>query len=400
MIRSLVLVVLLALGTPAQGQYWSRSWAASPVESAGERLELPEMRQVTLRQVIRLSSGGHAIRLRLSNEMSALPLTIDKVLVAIADDSGRIRPDTSRTVHFGGNVAAKLRPHAPLASDPIRLDVPAFSRIAISFYLEEGLASPTIHPRATATGWMAAGDQSASVELANSTPFFQRLILSAVDIESDSPHRTIVAFGDSITDGVEATLDADTRWPDLLARRLQMAGFDSVGVANAGIGGNRMLSDGRGPNALARFDRDALSVPGVSHILVLEGVNDLGGAWRDGDTAKLRAEDVIAAYRQMIARSRLHGVRIVFATILPFKGAGYWSEWGENLRQEINAWIRTNREADGFVDFDAAIRDPEDPERMAAAYDRGDALHPNDAGFRAMSDAIDLDLLRSEASPD
>ena len=215
----------------------------------------------------------------------------------------------------------------------------------------------------------------------------------AVDGGHEPPRRTLVAFGDSITDGAAATNDADTRWPDLVAERLQRAKLD-MGVANLGIGGNRVLEDGNGLNALARFDRDALSVRGVSHVIILEGVNDIGAAWRDKATTRPSADDLIDAHRQLIARGHDRGVKVILATILPYKGAGYWSEWGEGVRTEVNAWIRTNREADGFVDFDKAIRDPADPLRMAKPYDIGDALHPNDAGFKAMAAAVDLKLLR------
>lgn len=312
----------------------------------------------------------------------------------MADRDGRIVAGTSRTVRFDGEASAIVPMHAPLVSEAIAMPVTALSRMAISIHLPEGAAAPTMHPHAAATGWIAPGDQAQAHVLSKTTPFYNRLIVAGVDVESARPQRTIVTFGDSITDGVDAKRDADTRWPDFLAERLQRGGMRDVGVANAGISGNRMLTDGAGLNALARLDRDVLSVPGVSHVIVLEGVNDIGAAWREKAARRPTADDIIDSYRQMIVRARDRGVKVIFATILPYKGAGYWSDYGEGVRAEVNQWIRTNREAAGFVDFDRAIRDTADPLRMAKPYDQGDALHPNDAGFKAMADAVDLRLLR------
>lgn len=395
MLRSLIALLFLSLALPAQAQHWSRSWAAAPVEApADPDRPPPDLTDRTLRQVVRLSSGGTAIRLRLSNELSPLPLVIGRVEVAMADSDGRIVPGTSRTVRFDGETRVVIPMRAPMLSERIGMPVAPLSRIAISIHLPQGAPSPTIHPHGAATGWMARGDQTTASALTDPTPFYHRLIVAGLDVESARPQRTVATFGDSITDGVDATRDADTRWPDFLAQRLQRGGMRNVGVANVGISGNRMLTDGAGPNALARFDRDVLSVPGISHVIVLEGVNDIGAASRDKAADRPGADDIIDAYRQMIARARDRGVKLIFATILPYKGAGYWSDYGEGVRAQVNQWIRTNREAAGFVDLDRAIRDPADPQRMAKAYDQGDALHPNDAGFRAMADAIDLKLLR------
>ena len=220
----------------------------------------------------------------------------------------------------------------------------------------------------------------------------QRLVISGVEVENRRAVNTIVTFGDSITDGALASIDSDQRWPDLLAQKLQ-AGGKRPGVANLGLGGNRLLADGTGLNALARFDRDVLAVPGVSHVIIMEGVNDIGTATRD----KLplpTAQVLTAAIRQLITRAHGHGVKAILATILPYKGAGYWSEEGEQVRQAVNLWIRTSGQGDGFIDFDKALADKSDAAHIAAAFDGGDHLHPNDAGFRAMADAIDLKLLK------
>ncbi|MDF0545088.1 SGNH/GDSL hydrolase family protein [Sphingobium sp. H39-3-25] len=384
-----------ATAQPALAQHWSRSWAVAPqgaLETSTTR-PAPELAGKTLRQVVRLSSGGKAIRLNLSNEMSDAPLRIAAVRVALADKEGRIVPGSDRPVPFGGQAEVTIPDHAPMLSDPIAMKVTPLTRLAVSMYFAAPVVQPTVHSYSAATGWLAAGDQAASPVLTGVTHFDQRLILKGVDVESPQAQPTVVAFGDSITDGVRATTDADTRWPDQLAARLVKAG-KAVSVANMGISGNRLLKDGTGPNALARFDRDVLSVPGATHVIILEGVNDIGAAARDKDNAPPTVGTIVAAYRQMIARGHQRGLKVILATILPYKGAGYWSAEGEVTRQGVNKWIKESGEADGVADFDAAIADKNDPARMAAAYDCGDHLHPNDAGFTVMSDAVPLRALR------
>ena len=391
----LLLLPLLCAGT-AQAQHWSRSWAAAPLAAlppqAG-RPAIPDLADRTLRQVVRLSTGGDRLRLRLTNELSDIALTTGAVHVALAGADGAIVAGTDRVVRFDGQAAARLPAYAPLVSAPIALPVPPRGRIAISIHLPAGAPRPTVHQHAAATTWIARGDQTAAVRLADPERFGQRLLIAAIDVETRARHRVIVAFGDSITDGVRATPDADTRYPDRLVDRLQAAGLTRVGVANMGISGNRLLDGGTGPTALARFDRDVLAVPGVSDVIVLEGVNDIGAAVRDG-TPLPTPDALIGGFRQLIARSRDRGIRIRFATILPYKGAGYWSAAGEAVRVAVNRWIRTSREHDGAIDFDRAIRDPADPARMAAAYDGGDHLHPGDAGYAAMAAAVDLTRYR------
>jgi lysophospholipase L1-like esterase len=386
------ILLVLVSAAPASAQHWSRSWAVAPQKTAANRPP-PDLKDRTIRQVVRLSTGGTRLRVRLSNEMSDQPLRIGAVHVAIADTDGRIVPGSDRVVRFDGDASVIIPMHAPIVSEPVALAVKPLQRIAISIHLPDGAVQPTLHSHAAATAWIAPGDQADAVSLREPTRFGQRLIIGGIDVESARPRKTVVAFGDSITDGARATDNADTRWPDALAERLQRARQD-MGVANLGIGGNRVLIDGSGLNALARFDRDALSVPGVSHVIILEGVNDIGSAARDKAANPPTADDLIDGYRQMIARGHDRGVKVILGTILPYKGAGYWNEWGEGVRAKVNAWIRTNREADGMADFDKAIRDSTDPQRMAKPYDGGDALHPNDAGFHVMAEAVDLKLLR------
>lgn len=393
--RSLIsATLLLALASaPAQAQSWSRSWMAAPLVSRTAPEKRPDLSDRTLRQVVRISTGGDRIRLRLSNEMSTRPLLLGAVHVALAGANGETLPGTDRVVTFNQAQGATIPARAPLLSDPIAMPVKPLARIAISIHLPQGAPDATVHSYSAATGWTAPGDQTAATSLTDATTLGPRVIITGVEVENRKPARTIVTLGDSITDGVRATPDSDRRWPDLLAERLQRGGMTLTGVANAGISANRLLSEGDGYNALARFDSDVLAVPGVSHVIILEGVNDLGAAARD-QQPMLPPAAIIGAYRQMIARAHDRGVKVILATILPYKGAGYWNAAGEASRVAINDWIRTNREADGYVDLAQAIADPADPARMARAYDVGDALHPNDAGFRVMADAIDLSLFR------
>lgn len=393
--RSLIsATLLLALASaPAQAQSWSRSWMAAPLVSRTAPEKRPDLSDRTLRQVVRISTGGDRIRLRLSNEMSTRPLLLGAVHVALAGANGETLPGTDRVVTFNQAQGATVPARAPLLSDPIAMPVKPLARIAISIHLPQGAPDATVHSYSAATGWTAPGDQTAATSLTDATTLGPRVIITGVEVENRKPARTIVTLGDSITDGVRATPDSDRRWPDLLAERLQRGGMTLTGVANAGISANRLLSEGDGYNALARFDSDVLAVPGVSHVIILEGVNDLGAAARD-QQPMLPPAAIIGAYRQMIARAHDRGVKVILATILPYKGAGYWNAAGEASRVAINDWIRTNREADGYVDLAQAIADPADPARMARAYDVGDALHPNDAGFRVMADAIDLSLFR------
>jgi hypothetical protein len=343
--------------------------------------------------VVRISSGGQRIRLRLSNEMSTQPLLLGAVHVALADENGAIVAGSDHVVTFNGAQGATVPARAPLLSDPIALPVKPLTRLTISLHLPQGAPEATVHSYSAATGWTAPGDQTGATSLTDATVIGPRIILSGVEVENRRAGTTIVTLGDSITDGVRATPDSNRRWPDVLAERLQKAGRTSVGVANAGISANRLLSEGDGNNALARFDSDVLAVPGVTHVVVLEGVNDIGSAFAQQRPIPTR-DALVGAYRQMIARAHDRGVKVVLGTILPYKGAGYWSEQGEAVRVAVNDWIRQNDEADGFVDLAKAVADPADAARVAKPYDVGDALHPNDAGFRVMADALDLKLLR------
>lgn len=385
----------------AASSHWVGTWGASPTPPMAvapgieARRVAPSFENQTLVQVVRLSAGGHRLRLRLTNEYGVKPLAIGAVRLALVDADGADVPGSTREVRFANAVATFIPPGAPLLSDSVDLTAPRLARLRVSLYLPGQSGPCTCHMSGqefvAVTG---PGDLTEQPTAKPTGPAQYRAFLSGVEVEPGTPGRVIVTLGDSITDGYQSTPGTDRRWPDRLAERLA-ARYPkrTFGVVNAGIGGNRMLSDpviaSMGQSALTRFDRDVLSVAGVTDVVVLEGVNDLGAR-----VGRPSAEDLIAGYRQLIARAQARGLRIIGATILPYEGAGYFSAEGEATRQDVNAWIRGPGRFDAVIDFDAAIRDPAKPSRMRADWHAGDWLHPNDAGYRAMGDAIDLTLFR------
>lgn len=401
--KRLGLLVALALtlastGAAAPPAHWTRSWAAAPqapLPPAARREPMPQLGNATVRQVARISAGGSRVRLRISNEMSAEALELGTVQVALAGPDGAIVPGSSRIVTFDGERTGIVPPYAPLVSDAIALPVPPLARLSVSIHLPRGSAAPTIHALGRQTAWIAPGDQTGATRLTDTVTSTHRYFLTGIDVLGERPRNVVVAIGDSITDGAGASIDRDRRWPDLLAERFQKAGMRGAGVANAGISANRVLKEGIGQNFLARLDRDVLAVPGVTHLIVLGGINDIGMAHRDGDPASPSADDVIDGYRQLIARAHDRGVRVIGATILPYKGAAYYSPGGDAVREAVNQWIRTGGAFDGVIDFDRIMRDPADPKQMKPGSHIGDYLHPNDEGYRAMAEAIDLRLFRS-----
>lgn len=378
---------------------WRVSWAASPEPPMPAGLKLPvgtpAFNNQTVVQVVRLSSGGGALRLRLTNEYGSKPLAIGHARIAVLDADGKPTSGSERDVTFGGAATALIPPHAPLLSDPVTAPLAPLAKLQISLYLPGETGQCTCHAIGLQKAMISPPGDFTGKDFTPAQVIEQHAFLSAVEVQGASggagSRVGIIAFGDSITDGYLSTVDTNRTWPDRLAERLVKAGR-AAAVANEGIGGNRVLSDGAipifGDSALTRFDRDVLSLPGATHMIVLEGVNDLGGK------PSPSADAIIAGYRQLVVRAHAHGLKAIFATILPYKGAAYFRPEGEAARTAINTWIRTNAEADGVIDFDKAVRDPADPAKMKAALQSGDWLHPNDAGYRAMGDAVDLKLFR------
>lgn len=412
-------VPVAAQAAPAQ-RVWTRSWEAVPSDllpapapqpapaptvqagptsapaptgqPAPSGIQLDASGGTTFRMTVRLSAGGTALRLKLSNELATNPLMIGTVHVALADAQGEPVRGSDHVVTFGDNRTAVIPAGAPLLSDPVAFNAAPLARIVVSVFVAGDVSHLTAHGLGVAKTRVAPGDQTAAPVLPGATTRMSRYVLSGIDVAGGPATATIVTLGDSITDGAASTDDSNHRWPDFLAERLRAAGRPFA-VANAGISGNRLLATGAGPAALARLDRDVLSVPGVRYVVILEGVNDIGNP--TARKAPLpRPEDLIGAYRQIIARAHDRGIAVIGATILPYKGAGYYSEAGDAVRVAVNAWIRAPGHFDGVIDFDRITADKTDPLTMAHAYDSGDKLHPGDEGYRAMAAGVDLGLFQ------
>jgi lysophospholipase L1-like esterase len=348
-----------------------------------------------LRQIVLVSIGGPSIRVRFSNTFGATPLVISSAHVAVSAGAGAIRPDSDKALTFNGQTSVTIPAGAPAYSDPLDFNLAPLSDLAITIHVDAAPQAITTHQGSSATSYLQSGDAVSSADLSSAMHIPHWYFLEGVDVKSPRAAGAVVTFGDSITDGAFSKQDANSRWPDDLARRLAANKKTSgVGVLNEGIGGNRLLHDIAGPNALARFDRDVLAQSGVRWLVVLEGINDIGYI----TTAAARNEqpptsqDLIAAYQQIILRAHAHHIRVYGCTILPFEGAHYYTPQGEVVRQAVNKWIRSSGAFDAVIDLDAATRDAQDPAHLKAGADSGDHLHPGDAGYKVMADAIDLKL--------
>lgn len=391
-----LLLALLALPLAAQpSEKWVGSWAASAFAQTNP-LANPDFGNATLRQIVHVSLGGEAVRLRFTNEFGTEPLTIGAVHVALSAGNGAIQPGTDHAVTFGGRASITIPAGAVALSDAVAWQIPALSDLAISTYFPaQQISISTFHHESCQTNYLQKGNVVSAQTLASPAKIVPWYFLRSVDVQPKDEHaKAIVTLGDSITDGARSTRDGNQRWPNELASRLQAGKKTAhLAVLNLGISGNRVLHDGAGPSALARFDRDVLMQPGVKYIIVLESINDIGRLARNNDPVDLvTAEDLQLAFQQMAARAHAHQIKIFAATVLPYQGAKYFSENGEAVRQALNRWIRTSGVFDGVIDLEKATQDPANPQMFLPQYDSGDHLHPNDAGYKAMGDAIDLKL--------
>ncbi|GID97019.1 SGNH/GDSL hydrolase family protein [Amorphoplanes digitatis] len=403
---------LLALTGPAvaageRPASWTGTWSTGVTGAATPPVPAVTFEDQTLRQIVHVSIAGRSLRVRLSNEYGTEPLVIGEARVARRAAGAETVAGTDRPLTFGGRSSVRVPPGAPALSDTVTLAVPAGSDLVVSVYLPVRTAAATQHGSAFQTNYLAAGNVTRARTLTGATTSTSWYFLSGVSVATPRRAASVVAFGDSITDGAITTVDANHRWPDLLAGRL---GNRDLGVLNKGIGGNRLLYDGNtladgpfagigpifGDSALRRFDRDVLAQPGARYVIVLLGINDIGQPGSIAPPSEaVTVDDLIFGYRQLIARAHERGLLIFGATMTPFQDTtipGYYSEAGEAKRVAANRWIRTSGEYDGVIDFDRAVRDPAQPARMLAAYDSGDHLHPNDAGMAAMAGAIPLRL--------
>jgi lysophospholipase L1-like esterase len=394
---------LALAATPAQAE-WVASWTAPPHAPLGTTgpFAAASYDNVTLSQILRVTEGGDRLRVRFSNRYGPGPLSIGAARVVQIDDGGKEIAGTSRMLTFGGEAGAVIPRGAPFASDAVDLRVPDLARLKVEFFLPTATGPCTCH--LTGVDELAVSPPGNFVgkpfEPASKAQF--RAFLTAIEVDSPDALGTIVAFGDSITDGVGSTAGANRRWPDILANRLQAAGLEWA-VANAGISGNRILSPGMGESALARFDEDVLSLPNVKYLIIFEGVNDIGNRWgvRSGgpqlpglDQPQITVEQMIAGYKQLVDRAHAAGIKVIGSPIGPYKGASYWSEEGEAARQRINDWILNSGTFDATVRLDTAFADPADPRQMREGYHMGDHLHGSDAGLKAVGDSIDLALFQ------
>ncbi len=349
----------------------------------------------TLRQIVHTSIGGERVRIVLSNAFGTSPLAVGAAHVALREKDAAIVTASDRALKFGGSPSVNIPAGAVVVSDPVALTVPVSADLAIDVYLPGDTAvspSPlTTHGGALQTNYVSAtGNHAGDADMPAATTTAAWFFLSRVEVTAPQQVGAVVTFGDSITDGTRSTVNTNNRWPDQFARRLQAQKIN-LGVLNQGIAGNRVLGDGAGVSALARFDRDVLAQAGVTHVIVLESINDIGIA-RDNPCPSAR--DLIAAHTQMIERAHARGIRMIGATLTPFDGAAYFTSEGEAKRQALNEWIRHGKVYDGVVDFDAAVRDPSAPTKLQPQFNPGDNLHLTDAGYQAMANAIDLALFK------
>jgi lysophospholipase L1-like esterase len=351
--------------------------------------------------IVHTSIGGRRARVTLTNAHGAMPLKIGAAHIAVRSKESEIVAGTDRTLMFNGKPAVTIPQGAQMISEPVDLQIPQLGDLAISIYVSGEVGQVTTHQTGLHTTYIASGDATARPVLNDATTTRSYVFLSAVDVMAPADTGAIVAFGDSITDGATSTNDANASWPSALAARLLTAsGAPKFAVLNQGISGNRLLADGAGVNALARFDRDVLGMAGVKWLMLLEGINDIGVTTSTRGNAPpptpVTADDLIGAMKQIIERAHAHGIKVIGCTLTPYEGAGYYSEKGEEVRQAVNRWIRTAGAFDAVVDFDKATQDSANPKTFKASFNNGDRLHPNDAGYKAMADAIDLKVFNAK----
>lgn len=423
----LVLLIVIAAASPsaagqksgATGEHWVPTWGtaqqlmkvtpppappatAAPAPAAPAATTPPPFRVTTLnnqtvRMILRTSIAGHRLRVKLSNAYGMPPVLVGSAHVARRGTDAGITAGTDRALTFAGKSAFTMRPGVVIVSDPVDLDVPALTDLAVSLFLPQNTDTPTTHATGLRPTYVSAGGDftgTAEFPLAGSTQ--QYYWLTSVEVAAPQEAGAIVAFGDSITDGALSTPDTNHSWPALLAARLAAhKATANLSVVNEGIGGNRLYTDASGLaglSALARFDRDVLSHPNVKWLMILEGINDIGSLATPATNVPITSDDLIWVLKEMVARAHAEGIKVAGCTLTPYGGAGYAREEGEAIRTALNEWIRTSGTFDAVVDFDAATRDAADPKKFKPEFDPGDHLHPNNAGYEAMANAVDLGI--------
>ena len=385
----------------AMTQHWVGTWAASPqmpVDAGGLNPADAGFDNQTIRMIARVSIGGEQIRVRFSNAFGSAPVTIGAAHIALAGKVAAILPGTDRALTFSGEKSFTIPPGALVMSDPVSLKLPALASVAVSVFVPNATGPATWHALGRQTTYISGeGDFTASADMRAAKTTTSWYWLSGIEVLASGDTSAAVTLGDSITDGAAATLDANHRWPDVLADEISTHKESALAVLNEGISGNRLLHEFAGPSALARFDEDVLAQDGVKYLIVMDGINDIG--WPHMTGAKFAgeavgAQQISAALRQIAERAHAHGIRVFCGTLTPFEGAFYETPDGEAEREAVNQWIRTSGAFDGVIDFDEVTRDPANPKRFLPANDSGDHLHPGDAGYKAMGHAAAEVLLR------
>ena len=387
-------------GPVPAGSHWLATWGASPQAAAPGNLSRAGFRNVTLREIVLISAGGVRVRVRLTNAFGAAPLRIGAAAIAVDGSGPKTLAGTSRALTFAGRRSVLVPPGAEIASDPVALAIRPATRLAVSIFVPHETGPATQHADAEQVNYVAAGAHTVGPDNAFKVRTRSWYFLAGVDVlGSRRALGSVVALGDSITDGVGSPLGKNERWPNDLADRLDDLSGATLAVVDEGIGGNRVLNDSLccGASAVTRFERDVRDQPGVRDVILLEGINDIGYSQNHGPLTAphtdVSALQIVEGYERIVTFAHSAGLRIFGATLTPFEGARYWTPGGEAKREAVNNWIRTSRAFDGVIDFAGAVADPSDPDRLNSDYDSGDHLHPNAAGYRAMAAAVDLSAL-------
>jgi lysophospholipase L1-like esterase len=399
--KTVITLLLFVCALPgAEATHWVATWAASPSiqnpDPVAMRTRKLEFVNQTVREIVHTSIGGDTVRIKLSNVFGTDPVKVTASHIALSATAGAITAGSDRALTFSGKPAVTILPGALVLSDPVKLDVPVLGDLAVSLFFADTTMTTTLHYSAQQNSYVAAGDVTSEVRLTDPQMVTSWSFLTAVDVLAPASTGLIVAYGDSITDGAKSAMDVNHRWPNVLANRLiTVKGPNRFAVVDAGIGGNKIISDatGRniayGVNGLARLERDALAQAGVKYLLLLEGINDL--------SSNASVDDLVAGMKQIIERCHENGIRVIGGTITPAERAGARANGlsdRETRRLALNEWIRNGKSFDGYVDFEKAVEDPAQPGSMKAEYDSGDHLHPNDAGYKAMGEAVDVSLFQ------
>jgi lysophospholipase L1-like esterase len=402
--------LVLASGFASRGRatesadtHWIGTWATAPVAQPATGTASTGFTNQTLRQVVRVSAGGREIRVRFSNAFGTKPVRVGAAHVALRDTAAAIKPGSDRPLTFGGSPTATMWPGALLLSDPVLLDVAALQDLSISLYLPDDVPASlpiTFHGTAKQTNYISpSGNHASTVDMPVASTKQSWYFVSSLEVLAPKTAGVVVALGDSLTDANVSTPDTNSRWPNALAKRLAAAGM-AMGVMNAGTGGGRLLRDGNGDSGLRRFDRDVLAQPGVTHVIVLLGINDIRRRPTNPDPNGeiVTADEMIAGYKQLILRAHARGIKIYGSTILPFENEtfvpGAYTKEGDATRLAVNAWMRSSHAFDALIDLEQAMRDPAHTTRLLPTYDSEDHLHPNDAGYLHMGEVIDLALFK------